>query len=160
MCEYNNRNLLNETSTSVSIYNWNIHRTIQNHQLPRRLHGKSSWRRSLSFSLSWYGKKCDINRPIVFEPRRSLWKLSCATFSAKQSSVAMIQDQEKDGEKLIDHLRRSINRKKKPHRAESTRRHSGCTRDAIKLACDVQDERAQTAQNCLKECRVVKIVLL
>lgn len=51
----------------------------------------------------------------------------------------------REGEKPIDHLRRSINRKKKPHRAESTRRHSECTRDAIKLACDVEDERAQTA---------------
>lgn len=49
------------------------------------------------------------------------------------------------GEKPIDHLRRSINRKKKPHRAESTRRHGGCARDAIKLAACatdvVRDER-------------------
>lgn len=55
-------------------------------------------------------------------------------------------------EKPIDHLRRSINRKKKPHRAESTRRHGECARDAIKLAACatdvVRDERAQIAQNC------------
>jgi len=68
----------------------------------------------------------------VLEPGRSLWKLNGATFSAKQSSVAMIQ--QKDGEKPIDHPRRSINRRKKPHRTESTRRHGGCTRGAIKSA--------------------------
>jgi len=77
-------------------------------------------------------QEADINPAIVLEPGRSLWKLNGATFSAKQSSVAMIQ--QKDGEKPIGHPRRSINRTKKPHRTQSTRRHGGCTRGAIKSA--------------------------
>jgi len=94
-------------STSVIIYDWNVpprfHAT-QNHPLPRRLQGK--WSCGVLFQ---HGKKCDINRPIVFESRRSLWKLSGATFSTKQSSVAMIQDGSREGRRKTDWLSSTIN---------------------------------------------------
>lgn len=111
-------------------------------------------------------RNADINRPIVLEPRRSLWKLSGATFSAKQSSVAMIQDGSREGRRKTDWPSTTINQSEEETASdrEHAYRHGGCTRDTIKLvACATFRMNGRvyihTAETVGRERHVAKTVL-